>query len=77
MWGIVLHRIINAGLYENKLPSLDFRFSADYSKLSIAKIVSTTLCLFVNLVPRLLKLDNFVLTAHIAGWTAESAEATA
>jgi D-3-phosphoglycerate dehydrogenase / 2-oxoglutarate reductase len=26
---------------------------------------------------RLLKLDNFVLTPHIAGWTAESAEATA
>ena len=26
---------------------------------------------------RLLKLDNFVLTPHIAGWTTESAEATA
>jgi len=26
---------------------------------------------------RLLKLDNFVLTPHIAGWTSESAEATA
>ena len=25
---------------------------------------------------RLLKLDNFVLTPHMAGWTAEAAEAT-
>ena len=25
---------------------------------------------------RLLKLDNFILTPHIAGWTAEAAEAT-
>lgn len=38
---IAAHRIINARLYENKLPSLDFRISADYGKLSIAKIASS------------------------------------
>jgi CheY-like chemotaxis protein len=35
------HHIINARLYENKLPSLDFRISADYGSLSIAKIASS------------------------------------
>lgn len=38
---IAAHRIINARLYENKLPSLDFRISADYGILSIAKIASS------------------------------------
>ena len=35
------HHIINARLYESKLPSLDFRISADYGSLSIAKIASS------------------------------------
>ena len=38
---ISAHHIINARLYENKLPSLDFRISADYGRLSIAKIASS------------------------------------
>ncbi len=35
------HHVINARLYENKLPSLDLRISADYGSLSIAKIASS------------------------------------
>lgn len=39
---ISAHPIINARLFENKLPSLDFRISADYGKLSIAKVASSS-----------------------------------
>jgi len=38
---IAAHRIINARLYEDRLPSLDFRISADYGELSTAKIASS------------------------------------
>jgi class 3 adenylate cyclase len=38
---ISAHHIINARLYENKLPPLNFRISADYGKLSIANIASS------------------------------------
>lgn len=38
---ISTHRIINARLYENGLPPVDFRISSDYGKLAVAKIASS------------------------------------
>ncbi len=52
-----------------------------YASLSNRKIAGAAFDVFweepADPNDRLLKLDNFVLTPHIAGWTAESAEATA